>query len=79
LTIGRKKDIDIKLSEDISVSRHHANLIYDFEGRRFVIEDNKSKFGTLVLMKKNMLANPIQRGISFQIAGELYTFECIRG
>jgi pSer/pThr/pTyr-binding forkhead associated (FHA) protein len=30
LTIGRKKDIDIKLSEDISVSRHHANLLYDF-------------------------------------------------
>ena len=30
VSIGRKKDIDIKISDDVSVSRHHANLIYDF-------------------------------------------------
>jgi pSer/pThr/pTyr-binding forkhead associated (FHA) protein len=37
LSIGRKKEIDIKLAEDISVSRHHANLLYDFEGKRFLL------------------------------------------
>ena len=79
LSIGRKKEIDIKLSDDISVSRHHANLLYDFEGKRFLLEDNKSKFGTLVLVKKNLLANPFQRGLTLQMGGELFTFECIRG
>jgi len=38
------------------------------------VEDNKSKFGTLVLVKKNVLANPFQRGLSFQMGGELFTF-----
>ncbi len=79
LSIGRKKQIDIKLSEDISVSRHHANLIYDFEGRRFLLEDNKSKFGTLVQVKKNLVINPFERGITIQIGGELFTFETSRG
>lgn len=69
LSIGRRKDIDIKLSEDISVSRHHANLIYDYESRQFFIEDNKSKFGTLVLVKRNLIVSPKNRGISFQMGG----------
>ena len=30
VSIGRKKEIDVKISDDISVSRHHANIIYDF-------------------------------------------------
>ena len=29
LSIGRKKDVDVKLSDDISVSRHHATISYD--------------------------------------------------
>lgn len=78
LSIGRKKDIDIKLSEDISISRHHANLIYDYENRQFLIEDNHSKFGTLVLVKKNLIVSPKTRGISFQIEGEIFTFETHR-
>lgn len=79
ISIGRKKDIDIKISDDVSVSRHHANLIYDFEGRTFYLEDNKSKFGTLVLVKKNLLINPFQRGITFQMGGEIFMFETQRG
>lgn len=74
MSIGRKKDVDIKISDDISVSRHHANLLYDFENKKFMVEDNKSKFGTLVLIKKNLLINPFQRGISFQIGGEIFVF-----
>lgn len=69
VSLGRKKDIDIKISDDISVSRHHANLIYDFENRQFLLEDNKSKFGTLVQIKRNLLVNPFQRGISLQTGG----------
>lgn len=36
---------------DISVSRTHAIIKYKPEG--FYIEDNKSKFGTLVLLKEH--------------------------
>ena len=42
---------------DISVSRHHSSISCS-EGE-FYIEDNKSKFGTLVLAKGPVL---IQRG-----------------
>jgi pSer/pThr/pTyr-binding forkhead associated (FHA) protein len=78
VSLGRKKDIDIKISDDISVSRHHANLIYDFDNKQFLLEDNKSKFGTLVQIKRNLLVNPFQRGISFQTGGQVYTFETSR-
>ena len=78
LSLGRKKDIDVKISDDISISRHHANLIYNFEERQFVLEDNKSKFGTLLLVKKNLLINPHQRGIGFQVSGEVFLFETHR-
>ena len=43
--LGRGHDSDIRIS-DISVSRCHAIIKYD-EGE-FVLEDNSSKFGTLV-------------------------------
>jgi hypothetical protein len=29
LSIGRKKDVDVRISDDISVSRHHATVSYD--------------------------------------------------
>lgn len=54
-------------------------MIYDFENRKFLLEDNKSKFGTLVLVKKNLLINPFQRGISFQMGGEIFVFDTQRG
>lgn len=78
VSIGRRKDIDVKISDDVSVSRHHANLWYDLESRRFLLEDNKAKFGTLVLVKRNLLINPMQRGLTLQMGGELYVFETHR-
>ncbi|OMJ83773.1 hypothetical protein SteCoe_15252 [Stentor coeruleus] len=45
LKMGRGHDSDIKFN-DISVSRFHASLTYS--SGKFVIKDNKSKFGTLV-------------------------------
>jgi pSer/pThr/pTyr-binding forkhead associated (FHA) protein len=69
----------VKISDDISVSRHHANLVYDFENRCFLLEDNKSKFGTLVLIRKNLLVSPLTRGLAFQMGGEIFAFDTQRG
>jgi pSer/pThr/pTyr-binding forkhead associated (FHA) protein len=47
--IGRGHESDLRVS-DISVSRCHAMLKYDAKDtHRYYLEDNLSKFGTLVL------------------------------
>ncbi|CAK92906.1 unnamed protein product (macronuclear) [Paramecium tetraurelia] len=48
IKIGRTQDCDIKL-HDISVSRHHASILVNHQEQSFFLEDNCSKFGTLVL------------------------------
>jgi pSer/pThr/pTyr-binding forkhead associated (FHA) protein len=45
ITLGRGHDADVRIS-DISVSRCHANV--KFKDGSFIIEDNNSKFGTLI-------------------------------
>ena len=67
LSVGRKKDVDVRISDDISVSRHHATFSYNRDTHEFGLEDNRSKFGTLVLVKKNILIRPKMKGIGFQI------------
>lgn len=48
LKLGRGQDSDIRIS-DISVSRHHADMVLLGDDCNEVnLEDNKSKFGTLV-------------------------------
>lgn len=47
--LGRGHESDVRVS-DISVSRFHATLKYD-KDNNFYLEDNLSKFGTLVLAK----------------------------
>jgi hypothetical protein len=47
--MGRGHESEVRVN-DISVSRTHAIIKYKPEG--FYIEDNKSKFGTLVLLKE---------------------------
>ncbi|CAG9331044.1 unnamed protein product [Blepharisma stoltei] len=51
LTIGRSHDNDISFA-DISVSRCHSSI--RFIGKSFYLEDNASKFGTLILAKKSI-------------------------
>ena len=51
-TMGRGHESEVRIN-DISVSRCHAMIKYRPEG--IFIEDNKSKFGTLVLLKENHL------------------------
>tara|TARA_B110000503_G_scaffold50444_1_gene81694 strand:- start:223 stop:393 length:171 start_codon:yes stop_codon:yes gene_type:complete len=46
---GRGHASDIRIS-DISVSRLHAYI--KFEDGKYILTDNNSKFGTLVLLKK---------------------------
>lgn len=47
--MGRGHESDLRIN-DISVSRCHA--LIKFKDNRFLLEDNLSKFGTLVLIKK---------------------------
>jgi pSer/pThr/pTyr-binding forkhead associated (FHA) protein len=47
--MGRGHDSEVRVN-DISVSRVHAFIRYKEDG--FYIEDNDSKFGTIVLLKE---------------------------
>jgi hypothetical protein len=51
--IGRGHDVDVRIT-DISVSRLHA-LIKKSEKGYFYLQDNKSKFGTLALVRSPVL------------------------
>lgn len=48
--LGRGHESDVRVS-DISVSRCHALIKFNKETGRYYLEDNLSKFGTLVLAK----------------------------
>jgi len=50
IKIGRGHDVDIRVT-DISVSRFHAKINLNEDGH-FYVEDNRSKFGTLVQIRK---------------------------
>ena len=54
LIIGRGHDSDIRIN-DISVSRSHAKLKYNIEDGTLLLRDLKSKFGTLILIKRPLL------------------------
>lgn len=51
VNIGRGSESDIRIS-DISVSRCHTKIKLGSEG--FFVEDNKSKFGTLVRVREGL-------------------------
>jgi hypothetical protein len=50
IRIGRGKDVDLKVS-DISVSRVHASIFCDNIGH-IHLKDERSKFGTLALVRR---------------------------
>ena len=54
LTIGRGHESDVRIN-DISVSRNHAKLKYNPEDGTILLRDLKSKFGTLILIKKPLM------------------------
>jgi hypothetical protein len=51
LTVGRGHESDVRIN-DISVSRSHAKLKYNLNDGTLLLRDLKSKFGTLILIKK---------------------------
>ncbi|CAE8635809.1 unnamed protein product [Polarella glacialis] len=55
LKLGRGHESDVRIA-DVSISRCHAMI--RFQRGHFVLEDNDSKFGTLVAMKKPRLLEP---------------------
>jgi len=55
LKLGRGHESDVRIA-DVSISRCHATI--RFQRGHFLLEDNNSKFGTLVAMKKPRLLEP---------------------
>jgi hypothetical protein len=55
LKIGRGHESDVRIA-DVSISRCHATI--RFQRGQFLLEDNNSKFGTLVAMKKPRQLEP---------------------
>ena len=70
--LGRGHDSDVRIS-DISVSRNHALIRYD-QGRLF-LEDNESKFGTLVQVKRP-IALDADSNFSIQCGRTVLAFTC---
>ena len=54
LKLGRGHDCDILMS-DISVSRIHCYLVPDNINKNLFLEDNDSKFGTLILIQSQLI------------------------
>ena len=69
INMGRGHQCDFRIS-DISVSRIHAHL--KFEDGKFLIYDNDSKFGTLVLLKDNYPVKEDKAAV--QIGRTVFTF-----
>lgn len=55
LKLGRGHESDVRIA-DVSISRCHATI--RFQRGQFLLEDNNSKFGTLVAMKKPRQLEP---------------------
>jgi pSer/pThr/pTyr-binding forkhead associated (FHA) protein len=51
IRLGRGHDSDLRIN-DISVSRQHAVIRFKNDG--FYLQDNMSKFGTLVLVRRRL-------------------------
>lgn len=50
IKIGRGQDSDVRVVDDISVSRNHAFIYRDVNGH-YYLTDNNSKFGTLLQLQ----------------------------
>ena len=68
ISIGRAQEAEFRIT-DISVSRNHACL--GFLNNKFTISDKKSKFGTLLKMKK-VVSLQTGKKISIQVGRTLF-------
>jgi predicted component of type VI protein secretion system len=69
--IGRGHDSDIRVN-DISVSRCHAAI--KFSNNSFYLQDEKSKFGTLVLIKSQLHLHTKHTQLSVQVGRSVVNF-----
>ena len=76
ITLGRSDEADIKINE-ISVSRIHAKLNFNFEQKSLLINDIRSKFGTLVLIRGNFELNKGEK-LMIQAGRTLFNTEVIK-
>lgn len=72
--IGRGHESDLRVS-DISVSRCHAMLKYDAShSHSYYLEDNLSKFGTLVLANGGQVELDLDQTKAIQIGRSVISF-----
>ena len=57
IKVGRGVDSDVRVTDDISVSRNHAFIQKTNDGSYYLV-DNNSKFGTLVLVQYPIFLSP---------------------
>ena len=76
ITIGRGIDADVKIN-DISVSRLHSKLNFNFDKKSLLIRDCDSKFGTLVLIK-NKFELKERESLTIQIGRSLINAKVIK-
>jgi pSer/pThr/pTyr-binding forkhead associated (FHA) protein len=55
IKVGRGHDSEVRIT-DISVSRCHSLIKKSAKGE-YIVEDNNSKFGTLILARKPYMLN----------------------
>ncbi|CAD8058994.1 unnamed protein product [Paramecium primaurelia] len=73
IKLGRGHDSDVRIT-DISVSRLHA--IIKYSNSQFIIEDQQSKFGTLVLMKNpTQVSVDLNKNLAIQIGRSVLNFQ----
>jgi len=70
LVLGRGHESDLRIA-DVSISRCHASI--RFEDGQFLLQDNDSKFGTLVQMRRAHQIEPT-KPISVQIGRTVLSF-----
>ena len=51
VTLGRSDDCDVRIN-DSSISYKHALLRFDYTIQEFVLQDDYSKYGTLLLIQR---------------------------
>ena len=74
MILGRKSDTDVVISSDSTVGRTNSKIVFEpnkEERGRFVLYDNDSKFGTLVLLRKPFHMVHELNGISIQFGGDV--------
>ena len=54
LLLGRSEECDISFPE-LSVSRHHCFIYYDKDSENLYLDDNSSRFGSLILIQNQFL------------------------